>query len=482
MLVGNFEVDITLSPSTNNIDLIGGSQTYSQFLEYGSVFLGKVMDPYKLWLDKLDLKAILTKKEPSILSYTLILLLAHFTLPRDSVAYNQIYRKALQGIKATLSQSYSNPCYNHVVALRLLSLVNFFHSNFSLARRYISDAVRMAQCLGYDINDSSFDAYGVTDIRYNELSRGRKVWKMLYFTYLILSFYISDMPFVRFEVKDPLHFFRENQSIYNNREKTDYKVANEDSYKHIKNFIEVVLKIFTHVQKVKENYNISSDCSIIPSNELLLPRSEFISCSTILTSLIQHLKLVKDECEYTKEEIEIKINDHEFNFLRYLKVLIQYTAIVLYYPSVMVYPQPINFTKPKLKLLFKHANQIITYYLNSNLSENSDCKISTKVYQFGSKDGFDSVIDMPFHYQAYHSFFVLINLLHQTSILQYEDIIMINESKTKCVMLVKELYRISKSNNTHSKDCANRLNQIKQCLPRFQLSINLIQKISIYLN
>ncbi|KAI9295130.1 hypothetical protein K502DRAFT_324490 [Neoconidiobolus thromboides FSU 785] len=56
----------------------------------------------------------------------------------------------------------------------------------------------------------------------------------------------------------------------------------------------------------------------------------------MLMNLIQHQKLIEGKTEYSREKLEKRINNHGFNFIRYLKVLIQYT-VKLYYPPVLVY-------------------------------------------------------------------------------------------------------------------------------------------------
>ncbi|KAI9298439.1 hypothetical protein K502DRAFT_346024 [Neoconidiobolus thromboides FSU 785] len=465
-----------------NIGSMKVYQTYGEFIENGTVFFKKVMDPSKLWVEELDLKRILENKEPNILSYTLIALLSRFTLPRNSMNYQQIYGKALQGVKATLPQAYSNPSYNHVVALGLLSFIGLYRLNFSFAKRYFLDAVRMAQCLGYNISNSLFDEIDATDVRYNDLLKGRKIWKTLYLTYLVLSSCISNMPFIKFEVKDPLHHFKQNQNNYNANKVLCSEISKESRYLCVRNFIEVNIKIATHIQKVKESYETNKDYSKIPPNDLLLPQKEFINCLTILINLIQDRKLAKDESEYSKGELDERVDDDGFNFERYIKILIQHTIVTLYYPSVMVYPQPVPFTSPELKLLFNHANQVITFYLNKGLDKKFDRETFTRMYHINPKHRFQAII-IPFYYQICYCFFALINLLHQPSVLDPEDIYMIDESETKCLLFVKELSIISKSGNVkQAKNSINALNQIKYCIHQFQLSEDLTQKIHAYLN
>ncbi|KAI9295129.1 hypothetical protein K502DRAFT_349302 [Neoconidiobolus thromboides FSU 785] len=467
-----------------NSTIMKTDQVYNQFLEYGSIFFLTVVDPYRLWLDKFNFKAILTKKEPNILSYTLIAVLACFTLPCNSLVYKQIYRKALRGIKSILPQSYSNPSYSCVVALGLLSYISLSRSNYVLTKRYFLDAVRMAQCLGRNINYPSPNEFNAMNIKYNELSLGRSIWKTLYITYLTILSCIPDIPFIKFDVEDPLHLFIKDQNRCNIIKKIVYKAVTNLPYLYIEDYIEVKMKIATHIQKVKENCGRHNDYSNISINALLLPQDELINCLTILLNLIQDQKLIRDECDYTLEEIVEKIDNYEFNFKRYLKVLIEQVIITLYYPSVMVYPQPIHFSKSVLKLLFHHSNQVITYCLNRGLVKKYDEELFTRIQQYGFKHQCQSNIYVPFYYQIYHCFFVLINLLHQTSGSLEEDIVtMVNEAKIKCVSLVKELYKVSKSNNRkHAKDSINALNQIKCCINRFQLPPSLTEELSVYFN
>ncbi|KAI9295122.1 hypothetical protein K502DRAFT_330138 [Neoconidiobolus thromboides FSU 785] len=339
----------------------------------------------------------------------------------------------------------------------------------------------MAQCLGYDINNSLFNTIDVTFTRYNKLFEGNNIWKTLHLTYIVLSASIPDMPFIKFEVKDPLPFTIENQSKRDNE--IDYKTVSELPYVYIQDYIDVKVKITAHIQKVKETYKSIKDYSKLPIDALILPQNEFTNCLGMLKNLIQDQKLIRDESHYTRKELNERTNSYEFNFKRYLKVLIQHVSIILYYPCIMIYPQPVHFEKSKLKLLFHYSNQVITYCLNIGLNKKLKSKKFTRIRQFGPKLPFQSNISIPFYYQMCYPFFALTNLLHHTSNLCEEDRLLFNESKIKCVLLVQELYNVSKSNDKrHAKDSNNALNQIKYCIHRFQLPSDLIEKISIYLN
>ncbi|KAI9298433.1 hypothetical protein K502DRAFT_346018 [Neoconidiobolus thromboides FSU 785] len=472
LLDGNFEAVTTFSHPPNetiikNIDSITVYQTYSHFLEQGSIFFVKNIYPYKLWFEKFNSKAILANKEPTTLSYTLIVLFARFTVIHGSIAYKQIYKKSLKGIKAILPQSYFNPSYGQGIALGLLSYISLSHSNFDLAKQYLLGAIRMVQSLSYNINDSSFNELDILDMRYNELSRGRRIWKTLYLNHLTLSYYTADMYFIKFEIKEPLYFFRKNHNKNNtNSKRIRCETVDKDPYLFIKDLIGVNIKIATHIQNVKEKYELSNNYSNIPTDDLVLPQSE-------------------EESDYSETELKERANDHNFNFKRYIKVLIQHSIMTLYYPSVMIYPQPVRFIGPTLKLLFNHANQVITYCLNKSLNKNlnHETLMFSKIHQFDTKYKLQANIRVPFYYQAYFSFFTLLNLSHQTSSLRDDDMFMVNEAQAKCVLLIKELYIISKSDNKrHSKDSTNALDQIKCCIHRFQLHPDLIEEISIYLN
>ncbi|KAI9295123.1 hypothetical protein K502DRAFT_349297 [Neoconidiobolus thromboides FSU 785] len=461
-----------------NSNIIGAYQPYGRFLEQGSVFFLNVVDPYNLWFNELTLREILIRKEPNILSYTLMALLARFTLSHKGIAYKEIYGKSLQGVKATLHQCYSNPSYNHVVALGLLCYISLSHYNFNLAKQHLLNAIRMAQCLNYDIDSFSFHMINVNCTRYDELLRGRRVWKILYLFYLVLSSRILNMPVIKFEVKDILQFFRKNQKkYYNSNREISYKAISEVSYLYIKDFIEIYIKISIHMQQIKETYKSVKDFSKIPTNALILPQKEFINCFTIMYNLIQDQNLIKDECEYDRQELIEKINDYEFNSRRYLKLMIHYTSIVLYYPSVMIYPQPVLFERRELKLLFHHANQVIIYCLNISLDNKMSYKDSTKRHKFQAN------IHIPFYYKLCFCFFMLANLLHHASSLCKEDMWMIDESKVKCILLVNELISVSKSRDKrYVNDATNALNQIRCCIYRFQLPKEFIDEIIVCLN
>ncbi|KAI9290515.1 hypothetical protein K502DRAFT_326679 [Neoconidiobolus thromboides FSU 785] len=340
----------------------------------------------------------------------------------------------------------------------------------------------MAQCLGYDISDTLFDKINIMDLRYNELLRGRSIWKTLHFTYLVLSSCIPNIPFIKFQTKEPL-CIPDGPNRSTDVDEIGYKAIDELPYLFVKDYTEVTIKIASHIQKVKENYERRNDYSDIPINALLLPQNEFIICFTTLLNLIQDQKLIRDECDYTQKELDEKTNDYEFNFKRYLKVLIQHVIVQLYYPFATVYPQPVRFTKSKLKLLFYYSNQVITYCLNRGLDRKLDHSSFSKNSQFDSKYQLQSNVCTPFYYQITYSFFTLVNLIHQSNNLSKADVTMVDEAKAKCVLLVKELYSVSKANNKrYAKDSTNALNQIKRCIHRFELPVDLIQEIAMYLN
>ncbi|KAI9295414.1 hypothetical protein K502DRAFT_348999 [Neoconidiobolus thromboides FSU 785] len=151
--------------------------------------------------------------------------------------------------------------------------------------------------------------------------------------------------------------------------------------------------------------------------------------------------------------------------------------------TLKFYPQPVQFTAAELRLLFNNASQVVAYCLNKGLDNKLDREVFIRFHKFNAKHQFQSNIHIPFYYQACYCFFALINLLHYSSQLKRQDIFMIDESKTKCFLLVRELDEISKSNNKNqAKDANNALDQIKSHLYRFELPPDLIQKISVYLN
>ncbi|KAI9295125.1 hypothetical protein K502DRAFT_330139 [Neoconidiobolus thromboides FSU 785] len=438
------------------------SSNYGKFLQNGNQFFFTHIDPYELWFQPNDNPLFVTTQQSNLLSYVYLAVIARFTLTHGTSAHTQIYGQSLKQIRILLSKAYDTPSYDTIVSLNLLSFLSLSHYNFILAKRYLLSSIRMAQCLRFDMNEQEFGELSESEIHYKEIKRGRRLWVTLHLSYLIISSAIKEIPTIKFNTIDPYQFFKINQKTQKDDEKGELC---------IKELNEVHIKLQAKIEKVKQNSGFN-ESDKINNQELRLSNKESKYCLVKLSRLKKKYEIQGNN----KEEENI-----EFNI--YMNISIELTTITLYYPSLLIIPQPALFSIKEFELLYELSNQAVYYFLNrkqynktkQQFVTQSNTKESNKQLNLKHQIHFQ----LPYYHQLIYCFFVFINILHfdELNIDININKLIVQHSKLQAIVIYNELIKITKNESKNEKiDAEKGLERIKKYLDLFCLDNKFKQK------
>lgn len=451
---------------------------YNEFLESGLDVFINVIDVYQLWLEPSDITPLLKSSQPGLLSFTFIALLARYTIPKTSSLYPIIYKNSLSNAKRSLPTAYSNPSINNVIALGLLACISMSHFKINLTIRYFGAAVRMAQSLGLDkLEDDklSNDFSSKEEERAEFKRKGIRLWEALSFTYMILSVSMPNLPSFNFAPK-PFNLITLNRGnkpleiTYSNIGSTTLERKGFFTSDSFMKLTEVFMGISCHIQKVKLDYS-NIEVSKIPPQSLRLPLFEFSkSITTLLSTQGQYSSEgsiqsnSSHEQAFSKDDITIKettaiIGELESFNIRQMSIT-EALFIYLYYPNILVYPQPVELTKDEEMILFKGANIITNCYFRIYQYETTIPQPNKSQEQPSSYEVHYKSLQ---YLQCLCPLYVYFNLLHKLSLSPNNSYYLsfmetsIKNSKTLLRVLIDSSKSLEKEKSTYAKTALGQL-------------------------
>ncbi|KAI9298464.1 hypothetical protein K502DRAFT_362352 [Neoconidiobolus thromboides FSU 785] len=487
--ISNFETSLfnfisNMNKNYNKSNIDKGKDTklslnYGRFFERGALVFLSVIDVYSLWLPKERVNGIVRKKNPSILSYTFISILARFTIHPEDPNYNELYFNNMKKARKLLTQAYVAPELDTIIALGFLTYNCIALFDFDLAVGHYITAVRMLQTLDCEEGMIRFST-----IKKNEI---KKLWKGLSLLFLILKLSSPDLsskfsPEV-FNIRMPPSLQQNNISV--DHKETDnlpyIRRAEMHTTTYGRVFTEVFVSITSHIQKTNMEYGYNYKVEDIPSEKYNLSEHEFQQALSKLKWLETQFPIGKDiEQALEKMGAEIEFKEDlvtHLPFKKQLKFIIAILYIFLYYPQLLGFITPVHFGYDKIQVLYRSANIVFIYYFIMHGSR------SNNILDFNSNYYFETKVPHPFpHFlQSIYPIFVYLNILNQDDGNQ-EVSALFEDCKARALALINLLFEASKLKSRMQRaDSIQALRWISYSIHRFELSEDLKNKIFSYL-
>ncbi|KAI9292741.1 hypothetical protein K502DRAFT_332099 [Neoconidiobolus thromboides FSU 785] len=465
---------ITNSPIITNreTNFIPNLFDFGRFLETGLKVMPGLLDPCNLWLGKDTLLQVTKKNREELLTYVYFALLARFTLSKNSQSYKLIYSNSLKNIRLLLPEAYSTPTHNNIIAISLLSHLALSHSNFGLVERYFFSAVRMAEILGYNLEE---ERLGSIDNLIFHSKRGKNLWNTLYLSYIAYSATILDFPVYHFQI-DSI-----NLTPYLNTEHCEFLEIGQNevgkkSSKHAEFFNSLVA---VNLANLRHSLNIKSEnqtiITLIENEELKLPLSEFNSyCTTLMN------------CNMELNSNDIVDKNTQLNVYRFFKVLIDTTIISLYYPVILLAPKPVDFLEEESRLLYNLANTSFEIMFQLDNNENTTTFITNLISEVsvlvaGLEMNQNIFSCSQFCYLIYVYWNIISNASNNDK--KSFDVDKVNKSKERGLIVLKAVKELAvEGRKTLRSDAKLNLKQVDRALDRFQLPPEYIKKVKEIMN